>query len=53
MKKETLAVPHGKKEKVSRKKLLKSFGIAGFLFFLVKGLIWLFVFFGLGHLIGK
>jgi len=27
---------------------IKKIGIAGFLFFLVKGLVWLFIFYGLG-----
>jgi hypothetical protein len=31
---------------------LKRIGIAGFLFFLIKGLIWLGVFFGLGQFLG-
>jgi len=30
---------------------LKKLGIAGFIFFFVKGLVWLAVFFGLTHLI--
>jgi len=30
------------------KKWLKRFGLAGFLFFLVKGLIWLGIFLGVG-----
>jgi hypothetical protein len=29
---------------------LKRIGVAGFLFFLIKGLIWLFIFLGLGKL---
>lgn len=33
---------------VDKKKWLKRFGIAGFLFFLIKGLIWLAVFFFAG-----
>lgn len=31
---------------------IKRIGWAGFLFFLIKGLVWLAVFFGLGELIG-
>ncbi len=27
---------------------IKKIGIAGFLFFLIKGLVWLFIFYGLG-----
>lgn len=50
MKNKTAVLPEGK---ITGKRLLKSFGIAGFLFFLIKGLVWLFVFFGLGNLIGK
>lgn len=34
-----------------RFKWLKRFGVAGFLFFLIKGLIWLAVFYGLGKAI--
>jgi hypothetical protein len=30
---------------------IKRFGVAGFMFFLVKGLIWLLVFFGLFEVI--
>mgnify|MGYP001317439795 CR=1 FL=1 len=30
---------------------LKRFGVAGFLFFLIKGLVWLAIFFGLGKLL--
>ncbi len=30
------------------KNWIKKIGIAGFLFFLVKGLVWLFIFYGLG-----
>jgi hypothetical protein len=33
-----------KREKI--KSYFKKLGIAGFLFFLIKGLIWLFIFFG-------
>ena len=29
-----------------RKKWLKKIGVAGFLFFLIKGLIWIFIFVG-------
>jgi hypothetical protein len=31
---------------------LKRFGLAGFLFFLIKGIVWLFIFFGAAKLIG-
>lgn len=31
---------------------LKRFGLAGFFFFMVKGLVWLAVFLGLGQLVG-
>lgn len=34
------------------RKWLKRIGIAGFLFFLIKGLIWLAVFWGLGSAFG-
>ncbi len=33
-------------------KWLKRFGVAGFLFFFLKGLVWLFIFFGAGKLLG-
>lgn len=33
-------------------KWLKRIGVAGFLFFLVKGLVWLAVFWGLGNVLG-
>tara|TARA_R110002049_G_C9149240_1_gene560144 strand:+ start:2557 stop:2691 length:135 start_codon:yes stop_codon:yes gene_type:complete len=36
----------------SKKSWLKRIGWAGFLFFLIKGLIWLAIFFGVGELIG-
>jgi len=37
----------------SRFKLwLKRVGLLGFLFFLLKGIVWLFIFFGVGELIG-
>ena len=32
---------------------LKKLGIAGFLFFLIKGLIWLFIFFGGAKLLAE
>jgi hypothetical protein len=35
-----------------KKTWLKRIGLAGFLFFLIKGIIWLFVFFGASQLIG-
>ncbi len=35
---------------LKRKKWLKRAGVAGFLFFLIKGLIWLGIFFGLGSI---
>lgn len=38
-------------EKTDWKTMLKRFGVAGFLFFLVKGLVWLAVFFGAGKLL--
>jgi len=34
------------------KKWLKSLGFAGFLFFLIKGIVWLAVFFGISTWIG-
>lgn len=34
------------------KRWLKKIGVAGFLFFLIKGLIWLAILFGLGKYIG-
>jgi hypothetical protein len=34
-------------EKARYKKWLKRFGVAGFLFFFIKGLVWLAVFFGI------
>ena len=37
--------------KFSAKKVAKRFGVAAFLFFFIKGLIWLAVFFGLAKLI--
>jgi len=39
-------------KKSQRNVWLKRFGIGGFLFFLIKGLIWLFIFFGLGAYLG-
>jgi hypothetical protein len=36
-------------KKSSFKKLIKRFGIAGFLFFLIKGLLWLIVPFLIGY----
>lgn len=33
------------------KSWLKKIGVAGFFFFLIKGLVWLFIIFGLGELI--
>lgn len=33
------------------KKWIKKLGVIGFLFFLIKGLIWLAIFFGIGKLI--
>lgn len=39
-------------EKESSNKWVKRIGIAGFLFFLIKGLIWLAVFWGLGNVLG-
>lgn len=42
-----------KNEKLNNKSSwIKRIGWAGFLFFLIKGLVWLAVFFGLGELIG-
>ena len=38
------------KQSLHKRRLLKSFGIAGFLFFLIKGIIWLIIFFGLSKL---
>ncbi len=35
-----------KKEKFNLKKWLKGLGLVGFLFFFIKGLVWLAVFFG-------
>ncbi len=37
------------KEKIIR--WVKRFGVAGFLFFLIKGLVWLAIFLGLGSLL--
>jgi len=37
-----------KKSKRSFKSYLKTLGVAGFLFFLIKGLIWLAIFWGIG-----
>ena len=34
-------------EKTNRKNWFRQLGVAGFLFFLIKGLVWLAVFFGL------
>ncbi len=39
-------------DKPNPTKWLKRIGLAGFLFFLVKGLIWLAVFWGLGNVLG-
>ena len=38
----------GKNKSSGFKKWFKQLGVAGFLFFLIKGLIWLGIFFGLG-----
>lgn len=38
--------------KSSKKTWLKRIGLAGFLFFLIKGLVWIAVFFGAGQLLG-
>jgi len=38
------------KQKKNKHQWLKQLGIAGFLFFLIKGLIWLAVFFGAAKL---
>ena len=35
------------------KERMKKLGIAGFMFFLIKGLIWLFIFFGGAKLISE
>ena len=40
-------VEHTDKKK-SLKNWLKKIGIAGFLFFLIKGLVWLYIFFQMG-----
>jgi hypothetical protein len=37
-------------KKVNKLNLVKKFGVWGFMFFLVKGLVWLGVFFGLGSI---
>jgi hypothetical protein len=37
--------------KINAKLWLKRVGIAGFIFFLVKGLIWLAIFFGVGKIL--
>lgn len=37
-----------KKKKVGIKERLKQMGVLAFLFFLIKGLVWLAIFFGLG-----
>jgi hypothetical protein len=42
----------GEAEKGGIKKWFKRLGVAGFLFFFIKGLVWLAVFFGLGQLVG-
>jgi hypothetical protein len=41
-----------KDQQNKKKAWLKRFGLAGFLFFLIKGIIWLFVFFGAAKLFG-
>jgi len=44
--------PEGTEGKDSKLKAwLKKLGVAGFLFFLIKGIIWLLVFFGLFELV--
>lgn len=50
MKNPALTQPGKQKRNLSPKKILKSLGIIGFLFFLIKGILWLFVFFGIGWL---
>lgn len=40
-----------KEMKFSAKELAKKFGVAAFLFFFIKGLVWLAVFFGLAKLV--
>ena len=41
-----------KSNQENNKPWLKRIGLLGFLFFLIKGLIWLAVFFGLSEMIG-
>lgn len=51
-KKEEDASQDGRKEGDSRLKTwLKKIGVVGFLFFLIKGIIWLLIFFGLFELV--
>ena len=38
--------------KPEKEKWLKRFGFSAFLFFLIKGILWLFVFYGAGKLLG-
>ena len=45
-----VSAPDGKKENKA-KLWLKRLGLAGFLFFFIKGLIWIAVFLGLGKVI--
>ncbi len=40
------------KKKNDKKTWLKRIGVAGFLFFFIKGLVWIAVFFGAGKLLG-
>jgi hypothetical protein len=35
------------------RRLLKGLGVAGFLFFLIKGIVWLAVFYGMADLFSK
>jgi hypothetical protein len=43
----------GKENTKERLKWLKRFGFVGFLFFFIKGLIWIAVFLGLGKVFGN
>lgn len=43
---------HDSKKDNKIKKWLKRMGLAGFLFFLIKGIVWLFVFYGASQFAG-
>lgn len=43
----------GESEETNKiKRWLKRIGVAGFIFFLLKGIVWLFIFYGASHFAG-